>query len=129
MLLVAAVALAASAIARAWFSVAGVAMGTWGVEICDHGCYGVRWDNVGDTSFDIVLSGYTATIAGLLGALLVVIGLVRPANRAATRHVLQLAFVAMLYFATRGLITGGMTLGWAVVVGPVAAGTARYLSK
>ena len=123
LLLLFAVGLGLTAVLRVWFSRYGVSVGLWGVEVCSGGCHGVRWDNVPGTDFDIIVAGYTATVSGLLAAVLggaTVIGGGAAALRWA-RLASGIALAAIGWFVLRFLIDGKLGLDWGVVVGTVSA--------
>jgi hypothetical protein len=122
--------IAVCAVVRAWFGARGISIGLWGVEVCDHGCHGVRWDNVPGAQDDHYLAGYLAVAAALVGAGATVwFALGNPAAASFARITLTIAFVAMAYFIVRAFADGlnGVDIGWALVVGPVATIAARQL--
>jgi len=115
-----------TALVRAWFSAPDMSMGLWGVELCDHGCHGVRLDDVAGLDGDVVLAGYAGTVAMLLaGGAVALCGLAwmrggRGPVRAA-RGLLVAALVGAGWFSLRILVDGHLDLGWALFVGPGAA--------
>jgi hypothetical protein len=123
--------IALTAIVRAWFTAQGVSIGLWGVEVCDHGCRGIRWDNVPGAQDDLYLMAYAAFAAMLVGAgALVGVALGNPAAVRVARFALTLALAAMAFFIVRALILDGLDhvdIGWALVVGPAATLAARQL--
>ena len=115
--IVCAVALAATALTRTWFSSKPepgieISMGLWGVELCHHGCQGKRWDDVPGAEDDVTLAGYLGVVAAPIAAVLVVIVAVgavqgRRGPMRAARTALAIALAAMGYFLLRNLIDGG----------------------
>jgi hypothetical protein len=119
--------LVVGALVRMWFSARQVSAGLWGVEVCDRGCHGVRWDNIRGADFDLILAGYVGTAASLVGAVLCGIVAVNqlggtrgPVRQA--RLVVSIALVAMLWFVARmlidnadfdvlGVLVPGLTIG------------------
>jgi hypothetical protein len=119
--------LAVGALVRLWFEARQVSAGLWGVEVCDHGCHGVRWDNVRGADLDLILAGYVGTVASLVGAVLVFMTALSQLSgkRGPVRHartVVTIALVAMLWFVARmlidnadiavlGILVPGLTIG------------------
>jgi hypothetical protein len=124
-------AIVVTAIVRAWFSAHGLSIGLWGIELCDHGCRGIRWDNVPGAEDDLYFAGYVAVAAMLVGAaatLWFAIGNQGAARFA--RRVLMVAIVAMGYFILRGIALDGLGrvgIDWALVIGPAVTIAARQL--
>jgi hypothetical protein len=124
-------AIVLTALVRAWFSTHGVSIGLWGIEVCDHGCHGIRWDNVPGAEDDMYLASYVAVAAMLVGAaatLWVAFGNQGAARIA--RGVLTVALVALAYFIIRAVALDGLNhvdIGWALVIGPIATLAARQL--
>jgi hypothetical protein len=128
--LAAAALLVIAALVRAWFAGPGVSVGLWGVELCENGCHGVRWDDVPGAQGDLYLAGYAAVAAALLGAGLAVSSLFGARTARAARIVLTIALVGMAYFILRGIALGGLHdvgVSWALVAGPIAAVALRQL--
>jgi hypothetical protein len=119
-----AVLIALAALLKAWFTTGQAAIGLWGVELCDHGCHSIRWDNVPGVQDDWYLAGYVACAAALLGAGSIIAHVI--GNRSAAhfaRKVLVVALVAMAYFIVRAFVTDDLNhvdIGWALLVGPAA---------
>ena len=119
--------LVVGAVVRMWFGGKQVAAGLWGVEICDRGCHGVRWDNVRGADLDLILAGYVGTVASLVGAVLVALVAFNQlgGTRGPVRHartVVTIALVAMIWFVARmlidnadfdvlGVLVPGLTIG------------------
>lgn len=117
------VGLGISAVIRVWFARYGIHAGLWGISDCSQGgCHGVRWDDVHGIDFDIVLSGYAATVSALFTAVLGgLTGIARiggqrgPIKPALTTSTIALAAIA--YFVIRMLIDGKLDIAWGVVPG------------
>ena len=119
-----------ASLVRAWFAATGVSIGLWGVELCENGCRGVRWDDVPGAQDDLYLASSAALAASLVGVGLAVGSLLGARTARAARIVLTIALVGMAYFIVRGLALGGLPqvgVGWALFVGPVAAVALRQL--
>jgi hypothetical protein len=119
-MLLCAIGLGITAVARVWFSSFGVSAGLWGIEA---GGQGVRWDNVPGVDFDLILAGYTATVSGLVAAVLCgVIAITSmgshpvDATRAA-RFSTHLALAAIAWFVIRFLMDGKLGVDWGLFVG------------
>jgi hypothetical protein len=123
--------IALTAILRAWFTAQGVSIGLWGVEACDHGCRGIRWDDVPGAQDDLYIMGYAAFATMLVGAAaLVAFALGNAAAARVARFALTLALAAIAFFVVRALILDGLShvdIGWALIVGPAATLAARLL--
>lgn len=132
-----ALALVGAAVAHGWLAhlQPTAAMGLWGMEVCVNGCASARWDNT-PVGFEVVLAGYTATIASLVGAGLALAAALRPTTRshaARARRALTVALIAMaawfvvlyLFGAIQGMTA--LSPDWAIFVGPAAAAGARWL--
>ncbi len=129
LLVVAALALGVTSVLRVWFSAHGVSVGLWGLEVCDHGCHGVRWDNAG-ADLDIYLFGYVGVAAALAtsaAALLAALG-ERPELMKLVRTLSLVAIAATVGFVVRLLVEGGIGVSWGAIVGPLAALTVRALA-
>jgi len=120
LMLVCAIGLGITAVARVWFSQFGVSAGLWGI---DAGGHGVRWDDVPGIDFDIILAGYTATASSAIAAILCgVIALtsmgrnpVRPLRQA--RIAVTVAVVSIAWFVIRFLMDGKLGVDWGLFVG------------
>ena len=126
-----AVVIALAAFVKAWFSAQGVSIGLWSIEVCDHGCHSIRWDNVPGAQDDLYMAGYAAFAAAIVGAAAIIAFVVgnQPAARFA-RIALTVALIGMVYFILRALVFDALNhvdIGWALVVGPVATIAARQL--
>jgi hypothetical protein len=120
--------LVVGALVRMWFGSRPVSAGLWGVEVCDHGCHGVRWDDIPGADLDLILAGYTGTVASLLAAgLLVATAWSQLAGKRgpirATRTVVTIALVAMLWFVARMLLENADLNVLAVLVPGLTIGT------
>lgn len=133
-----AVVVAVTAFVRAWFSAHGVSVGLWSIEVCDHGCQSIRWDNVPGAQDDLYLAGYLAFAAALVGAAASVVPVLGTAvtkvggrSLRVARIALTIAFLAMLYFITRAIaldgLDSGVSIGWALPVCPAATILLRQL--
>jgi hypothetical protein len=118
-MLVCAIGLGITAVARVWFSGGGVSAGLWGLE---GGGRSVRWDDVRGIDFDIILAGYTGTVTALVAAVLAgVIALtsmgnnpVRPIRQALIAT--TIAFAAIAWFSIR-LLMENFPVDWGLFVG------------
>ncbi|MEO7096762.1 MAG: hypothetical protein ABI175_26120 [Polyangiales bacterium] len=129
LLVVAAVALGVAAVVRAWFSTHGVSVGLWGLEVCDNGCHGVRWDNAG-ADLDIYLFGYLGVAAALATSVVTCLAALgeRPQLMKLVRMMAMVSLATMVAFAVRILVEGGLSISWAAILGPVAAIVIRVLA-
>jgi hypothetical protein len=102
LLVACALGLVLSAFVREWFTSPPVFVGLWGVELCNAGCHGVRWDELPGAQEDLYLAGYVAFAAAIAGAiLLVMIATGNTRVTKAARRVLVVASIAMGYFVLR----------------------------
>lgn len=110
------------AIVRSWFGEGGVHAGLWGVNVCNgSGCRGVRWDDVANADFDLILAGYAGAAAAIVTAVLGVLtgvarlngqrGPIKPALTAST-----IAIAAIAYFVIR-MVIDNAPLDWGSGVG------------
>ena len=129
LLVVAAIALGVSAIVRAWFSARGVSVGLWGIEVCDGGCHGVRWDNAG-ADLDIYLFGYLGVAAALATSAVTCFAAIgeRPQLMSLVRKMALVTLAVMASFLIRFFVEGAMSISWAAIVGPLAAVGIRMLA-
>ncbi|HEY5927414.1 MAG TPA: hypothetical protein VIV11_37275 [Kofleriaceae bacterium] len=120
-----------TAFVRAWFSAHGISIGLWGVEVCDHGCRGIRWDNIPGAEDDLYLASYVAFAAMLVGAAAIVAFVAGNQGAArVARGVLTVAIAGLAYFILRAVALDGLSrvgVDWALVVGPIATIAARQL--
>jgi hypothetical protein len=109
-LIVCAVGLVAGAFTREWFTSPLLSAGLWGIEVCEHGCHGTRWDDVNGAQEELYLAGYLAFALSLVGAVLLAMiafdheRWVKPA-----RKVLLVAAAAMGYFVLRAYALDGLS--------------------
>ena len=141
LLVLAAFALASSALVHAWFMHAGpdgmARFGLWGLQVAGRlGEVDARWDNVRTAGFEVVVAGYVATIASLVGVILAVGCVVRAPSvefARTTTRTLTVALVAMAAFVVVVYAFGGvngmtaLSPDWALVVGPLSAIASRRL--
>lgn len=129
LLMVAAIALGVTAVVRAWFSTHGVSVGLWGLEVCDGGCHGVRWDNTG-ADLDIYLFGYLGVAAALATSAVTCVAALgdRPQLMKLVRMMAMVTLAVMASFLIRILVEGGLSISWAAIVGPLAAIGIRVLA-
>jgi hypothetical protein len=120
-----------AAFARSWFFADLVSIGLWGIELCDRGCRGIRWDNVHGAQDDLYLAGYLAFGAALAGAAAVIAHVAGMKSAARIgRITLAIALAGMAYFILRALAFDGLrgvSLDWALFAGPVATFAAYRL--
>ncbi len=117
--------LVVAAIVRAWFEIPPVSIGLWGIEVCDQGCHGVRWDDVPGAETDLYLIGYLAVAASLVTAVLLALVAFARAQAATARKATLVTAGAMAYFVLRGLaldaLPSGVEIGFALPLGLAAA--------
>jgi hypothetical protein len=121
---------AVTAFVKAWFTAHAVSVGLWGIEVCDHGCQSIRWDNVPGAQDDLYIAGYLAFAAAIVGAATSIVpvfatAVTKVGGRALriARISLAIAFLAMLYFITRAIALDGMngvSISWALPICPAA---------
>lgn len=129
LLVVAAIVLGVAAVVRAWFSSHGVSVGLWGIEVCDRGCHGVRWDNTG-ADLDMYLMGYLGVAAALGTSAVTCLAALgdRPELMKLVRTMAMVTVVVLAGFVIRILVEGGLGVSWAAIVGPLAAVGIRVLA-
>lgn len=129
LLVVASIALGLAAVVRSWFSSHGDSVGLWGLEVCDRGCHGVRWDDAG-ADLDIYLFGYLGVVAALATAAVTCVATLgdRPQLMKLVRMMAMVTIAVMAGFLIRLLVEGGLSISWAAIVGPLAAIGIRVLA-